>query len=201
MPDDFKNEVGEMFEALKAEVKGYLKKSTSEQLASMISSKLTLESGKLVLELCTKLDKETRKNDFFKDPINLLKLNQLKLKNDIYNKYRFTPSDFEDYKKRVKYSQSSNYIISAATSAGAVGIGAALITGLHPPKPATILIVILDVCAVIASFAWAYYSSKKQYENMVFQYLDYLQQEMLKWFDGIERYYNEKVRSIMTDNH
>lgn len=178
--------------------------STTEEAANkvvlLISSELATRSKSILSDMLFTLTDNLMETDFFREVSKQNKFTEINIRQEILNKYQFSPSSNVDYKEA---SKVTNAIMAGCFSfglGGVIEIGYILISGL---KFSTLFPIPISVL-LIASFGLAltdYYAiepnrSKKSFLNAVDCYLKKTQKQFFEWFDEVENYFNGRVEEI-----
>ena len=200
-----KPKVDKMFEKLKTRVAAIITdsstpKEATSKITKIVSSELTTRSKTILSDMLFDLTDELMETDYFADITKQNRFNEANLRQEILDKYQFTPSSSIDY------DEASNIINALEVGGGVllvgstIEIGYVLIKGLSlsalVPIPISVLIVASIGAAIADYYAVEPSRSKKALRLAIDRYLDQAEKEFILWFEEVEKYYYKRVDEI-----
>lgn len=194
-----------MFEQLQKKVSAIVASSSTsheaiDRVTATVSSELTVRSKSILSDMLFDLSDDLMETEFFKDISRQNKFSEINLRQEILNKYKFTPSTTVDYRVASREIEALAVGGAVLVVGGAIEVGTVLIKGLSISSLAPIPIGALLVAAIGAAladyFALSPTRSKKQMVNAIDNNLVQVKKQFLNWFDEVEKYFNMRVEEI-----
>lgn len=200
-----KPKVDEMFGDLKKKVLAIVNESSTSSEAisnatKIVRSELASRSKSILSDMLYSLSDLLMETEFFSDIARQNKFFEINFRQEILNKYPFAPTTLVNYKEASKTVQALKTAGIALAAGAAIEVGVVLIAGLSFSSLVPIPISVLLVASIGA--AWADYYVIEHARNKKFltlaldSYLVQMQQQFLKWFDAVEKYFNVRVEEI-----
>jgi len=175
-------------------------KDALDQVTRLVSSELTTRSKSILSDMLFELSDKQMATNFFSDISRQNRFFELNLRQEILNKYQFTPNTAVSYKEASRAVQALKVGGTTFVVGGVVEIGIVLAAGLKFPSLVPIPICLLIVASIGAALADYYAIEPKKNKTALAKALDeYLigaKQQFLNWFDEVEKYFNMRVEEI-----
>ena len=199
--------VDKMFDDLRTRIDETIAESSSVKeaagkIAQLVGSETASRSKTILSDMLFDLNDELMKTSFFSDVAKQNKFREINLRQEILGKYQFTSSPTVDFEEASQVVRSLKIAGSTALTVGVVGVGVILIQGLSvtslaAPIPIGILVFATLGAVLVDYLAVSPNRSKKGFSEAVKNYLTEVQQQLLNWFDEVERYFNNRAEEIM----
>lgn len=177
-------------------------KTASDRIMNMVSSKVAAESEGYVIDMYTSLVEQIKKEDFFRDPDHLNRFYRLNLREELNNRYHFEINSLDAYKKGINYKEVNQLYASLGTAAGTLAVGGILkftmSSVVNIPFALIIAGAIASACTMY--FKMAPIRNKKEFQNSVNKFLSDLENDILNWLADIEKFFNNQVRTLYSQN-
>ena len=186
-----------MFENLRKKVADIvLDSSTSTEaitsVTKLVSSELATRSKSILSDMLFELSDSLMKTDFFADIERQNKFYEINLRQEILNKYRYTPSTTVNYKiasREIQALKTGGVVLGVGS---AVEIGTVLVAGLSlsnlVPVPIGVLIVASIGAALTDYYVIEPTRSKKSLAQALDNYLINAKKQFLEWFDEVRNF-------------
>lgn len=200
-----KPKVDTIFNDLREKVSSTVAQSSSsnealDKVTRLVSSELTTRSKSILSDMLFELSDKQMSTDFFSDISRQNKFFELNLRQEILNKYQFTPNAAVNYKEASRAVQALKVGGVTFVVGGVAEIGVILVAGLTLPSIVPVPICLLIVASIGAALAdyWVIEPSrrKKALAQAFDNYLIEAKQQFLNWFDEVEKYFNLRVEEI-----
>ena len=171
-----------------------------ESIATMVSSEVSARSKSILSDMLYTLTDKVMETEFFSDISRQNKLYEVNLRQEILNKYKFSPTTAIRYSEipRVVHALEVGGVVLIAGAS--IEVGYILISGLSITSivPIPIAIVLFaSVCAAMSDYTViGPKRSKELLTKAVNDYFVQLEQQLLGWFDEIEEHFNMRMREI-----
>lgn len=167
----------------------------------LVSSKLASRSKSILSDMLFELSDSLMETDYFSDVSKRNKFFEINLRQEILNKYQFTPSTTVDYKEASRTLEALKIGGITFAAGGAIEV---LTVFLIPSLSFSSLVPIPLGLLFAASVGMAladYYAiepvrNKKKLGQAIDNYLVQAQNQFLQWFDEVEVYFNKRVEEI-----
>lgn len=167
----------------------------------LVSSKLASRSKSILSDMLFELSDSLMETDYFSDVSKRNKFFEINLRQEILNKYQFTPSTTVDYKEASRALEALKIGGITFAAGGAIEV---LTVFLIPSLSFSSLVPIPLGLLFVASVGMAladYYAiepvrNKKKIGQAIDNYLVQAQNQFLQWFDEVEVYFNKRVEEI-----
>lgn len=167
----------------------------------LVSSKLASRSKSILSDMLFELSDSLMETDYFSDVSKRNKFFEINLRQEILNKYQFTPSTTVDYKEASRALEALKIGGITFAAGGAIEV---LTVFLIPSLSFSSLVPIPLGLLFVASVGMAladYYAiepvrNKKKLGQAIDNYLVQAQNQFLQWFDEVEVYFNKRVEEI-----
>lgn len=200
-----KPKVDSMFQSLQKKIFVIINNSISSDeaittITEIVSSELSSRSKSILSDMLFDLSDATLATDFFADISRQNKFYAINLRQEILNKYQFTPSTSINFQEVSRTTQALKIGGATFVIGGAAELGAVLINGLSLsrllPLPIGLLIAASIGAALTQYYAIAPAKNKKTLEQAINTYLEEVQKQFFNWFDEIEKYFYMRVEEI-----
>lgn len=169
-------------------------------VTKLVSSELATRSKSILSDMLFELSDKLMDTEFFSDIAKQNRFMEINLRQEILNKYQFTPSTTINYKEISKFIQALKVGGKIFVVGGVAEIGAVLIAGLSisnlVPLPFSALIVASVGFVLVDYYTIEPARNKKAFEQALDSYLIDVKQQLLNWFDEVEKYFNMRVEEI-----
>ena len=200
-----KPKVDVMFNDLRKKVSAIvIESSTSNEainnVTKLVSSELAARSKSILSDMLFDLSDKLMDTEFFADIARQNRFAEINLRQEILSKYQFAPSTTVNYREASRTVQALKVGGATFVVGGAIEIGVVLIAGLSisnlVPIPISILIVASIGAALADYYAIEPAKNKKALAQALDNYLVDAKQQVLNWFDEVEKYFNVRVEEI-----
>ena len=200
-----KPKVNNLFDDLRKKVTTIVSESASSneavnKVSKLVSSELTTRSKSILSDMLFELSDALMETEFFTDISRQNKLFEINLRQEILNKYQFTPSTSVDFKEASREIQALKVGVATFAVGGAIEVGVVLIAGLSlsnlVPIPISALVIASIGAAVADYYAIEPVRTKKALALALDNYLVQAKDQFLGWFDEVEVFFNKRVEEI-----
>lgn len=201
-----------MFENLRKKVSSVVIESLTSNEAitdatKLVSSELTTRSRSILSDMLFDLSRKLLDTDFFATPARKNKFYEINLRQEILNKFQFTPSITINYQEESRTVQALKIGGATLTVGGVAELGYALISSLSlssakvafsrlVPIPVCVLVVCSLGAALVDYFVIAPKKNKKTLDQALDRYLNATKEQFVNWFDEVEKYFNMRIEEI-----
>ena len=151
-------------------------REATDRVTAIISSELTARSKSILSDMLFELSDALMETEFFKDISRQNKFLEINLRQEILNKYNFTPSTTVDYRVASREIEALIAGGSVLVAGGVIEVGTVLSKGLSlsrlVPIPISVLLVASIGTALVDYFAISPNRNKKQMVNAINHYLE-----------------------------
>lgn len=207
MLDEVKKELDKNFEEINSKTESIIQHSrrssdATEEIMNYVSSKLTSScKGYIALEYSVK-SKKTLQEEIFKSVENANRFYDLNLRQKLADAYDFNIKDFSTYREGVNFDEINETWVSLGAAAGTGTLAGILLFVLSKQIHIPVAVVIAGAVLVgLGCGAFTYKEAipkrnKKQYAESVRKFMSDLKVEVVKWIEGIEKYYDDQVNEL-----
>lgn len=203
--ESIKSKVDDIFADLRKRVMTIVSESSSAKEATnnvtiLVSSELTTRSKSILSDMLFSLTDILMETEYFKDVSKQNKFYEINLRQEILNKYQFSPCGTVDFNEASRVTNSLLAGCATCVLGGAIEIGYILIAGLKFSNLFPIPISVLIIASIGVVFADYYAIEPTRYKKSMLEafecYLNKTQKQYLDWFDEVESYFNNRVEQI-----
>ncbi len=202
-----KKDIKELFAEVKAKSKVIIDNASSmsaatNQLMDYVSSSVTSKSKVYVSTIYTELSNKTLEEPIFADFDNANKFYELNLRGLLLDKYDFDINSLKAYKDGLQYKEINDLYATAVSAVGGAGVAGILLGILAGVVKLPMVVVIAGAvlagvgCGTYTHYSYVSNKNRENYYLSVKSFLRDLENEMLKWVDEVERYYNQQVNNL-----
>lgn len=200
-----KPKVDIMFDDLRKKVASVVADSSTSTEAvatatKLVSSELATRSKSILSDMLFDLSDALMETEFFADITRQNKFYEINLRQEILNKYQYSPSTTVNYKEASKELQALKVGGATLAVGGVIEIGVVLAAGLSlsnlVPFPISVLVVASISAALTDYFTIEPARNKKNLAHALDMYLINAKEQFLEWFDKIEQFFNKRVEEI-----
>lgn len=200
-----KPKVDEMFSTLRLQVSSIVNESSTpndavDNVTKLVSSELATRSKSILSDMLFSLSDELMETDFFSDLKRQNRFSEINLRQEILSKYQFAPSATIDYHEASSSVAAMKMGGAVFVAGGIAEIGVVLIKGLTLsdliPIPISLLLAASIGAALADYYAIEPEKNRKSLARVLDIYLVDTEQQFLRWFDEVEKYFNVRVEEI-----
>lgn len=166
----------------------------------LVSSELATRSKSILSDMLFDLSDSLMETAFFADIAKQNKFYEINLRQEILNKYQFTPSTTVNYKEASRELQALKVGGATLAVGGVIEIGVVLAAGLSfsnlVPIPISVLVVASIGAALTDYYVIEPARNKKNLAYALDSYLINAKDQFLEWFDEVEQFFNKRVEEI-----
>ena len=174
----------------------------SERITKVVSARVSAECESYIVQIYADLNKRVKDNPFFDDPQHLNDFYNLRLREQMLEKYRFDIHSLDSYKSGIQYSEvvaiGKATLESLGVTAVAGGLGVLLKNTLADSLTMPIIIIIAAVVGVAFFFLYAKGKmEKRDFQMAIDRYLRGIKVDITDWLTNIDNSFEEQVRSLI----
>jgi len=203
---DVKRNIQLLFEEMNGEIESIVASSPTADMATQgildyVPEKVAMAAEGYMIDLYKVLSTNTLNEPIFQSAANANKFYELQLRQKIATAYRFDVKDLQDYIEGKSFDEINTLYFTAIAGVGGAVVGGALL-GLLSGVVVHIPVVGIIAGAIVAGLASAgIYSGvsktkKKDYRKAVQSFMADLENELMKWVDGVIDFYNSAVNEL-----
>lgn len=199
-------DIHDLFQEFEGEVQEIIRESPSadaatERITRLVSSKLTTETEGYIVDIYTALTAQIRQEEYFQDPEHLNAFYRLNLRDEMNEKYHFEINSLDTYCKGIQFKEINRLYMTAGIAAGTLAVSGVLKFALSGVVGIPFAVIIAGaIGAALATFCAVPQKNRKNFELAVTKYLRDLENDVLAWIVEVEGYFQDKVRSLYTQN-
>lgn len=171
-----------------------------KDIMRIVGPALMTNSKFILSDMIYELSNQLLETKFFEDIERQNKFFEINLRHEILSKYQFDPNVELQYQESSKTTHA--IIVGGATGAivGIAEVGIVLATGLSVSSLVPIAVGALFISSIgVALMDYYILGPKRDKKSLIIalkQYFVDIKEQLLKWFDEVERYFNKRVEEI-----
>ena len=189
--EKLENRINEIISEISSSAFGYCNAGLSsqqiiERVVNTTVNKLTPESKMLLNSVCNMMENNTFKSELYNNAEVKAAYYALDIRSDFTKRFSF------DVPKNIDYKESENSIKTLVASGAVIVVGGAVSIAVKSIVPVCIAVVIAAVMAFVLHKC-TNKATSSSIKEFIQEYLQNVKNTIMKWFDEIERYYDEKI--------
>lgn len=174
-----------------------------EKILQKVSNELNEKTSGYLGDIYTALKSITLEEEFFKDVTHSNAFYSLGLRHKIMDTYMFEVKDLNAFGNEMGFKEIKNtfydkIVLGFGASAATFGLGSLLLAALKKQTAVPFILLIAGSIAVglTSYYGGTRYLNKRKLSTAVNSYMKYLKAELIKWINGIEKYYDSQIDKL-----